>query len=84
MKLVNSIRYFTYAGHDYAHKGVDDVEPSSSCFNPYEAREYSLEQTENYPLDDEIGRRLSQMVPTAVCLSSHASVDSFLDQLLNQ
>ncbi|KAL2323217.1 hypothetical protein Fmac_027596 [Flemingia macrophylla] len=51
-------------GHDYAYDGAGDIEPSSSsCCSPSEAEECSLELTDNYPLDDEIGRRLSQMVP---------------------
>ncbi|KAL5060024.1 hypothetical protein RYX36_031628, partial [Vicia faba] len=48
-------------GHDYAQEGVGDVE--SSCSSPPETEEYSLEITDNYPLDDEVGKRLSQMIP---------------------
>nr|ACU18218.1 unknown [Glycine max] len=52
------------SGHDYAYNGVGDIEPSSSSrCSPSEVEESSLELTDNYPLDGEIGRRLSQMVP---------------------
>lgn len=63
--LVSSMKYFTHAGHDYAQEGVGDVE--SSCSSPPETEEYSLEITDNYPLDDEVGKRLSQMIPIPVC-----------------
>ena len=62
-----SIKYFADADHDYAQEGVGDGEPSSSCSSPCETEEYSLELTDNYPLDDEVGRRLSQMIPIPVC-----------------
>ncbi|KAI9086206.1 hypothetical protein K1719_031660 [Acacia pycnantha] len=45
--------------HDYVHEGIDDGEHSSSCSSPGEGGEYSLELTD--PLNDEVGRRLSQM-----------------------
>jgi len=84
MNLVSSIRFLLYSGHDYAYNGVGDIEPSSSsCCSPCEPEESSLELTDNYPLDDEIGRRLSQMVPTPVCLTSFASVNLFLDHPFN-
>ncbi|KAJ1418968.1 Papain-like cysteine peptidase superfamily [Sesbania bispinosa] len=52
------------AGHDYAQQGVGDVEPStSSCSSPCETGEYSLELTSNYPLDDEVGKKLNEMIP---------------------
>lgn len=60
---------FTDAGHDYTHEAVDDIEPSSSCCSPCEVGEFSLELIDNYPLDDEIERRLSQITPIPVCLS---------------
>ncbi|XP_028776073.1 uncharacterized protein LOC114732862 isoform X2 [Neltuma alba] len=47
--------------HDHVQEGVDDVEHSSSCSSPCEVGEYSLELTD--PLNDEVGRRLSQMTP---------------------
>ncbi|KAL1313730.1 hypothetical protein HN51_040336 [Arachis hypogaea] len=50
-----------YCSGDYAQEEVDDAEPSSSCSSPCETGEYSLELTDNYPLDDEVGRRLSEM-----------------------
>ncbi|KHN09514.1 OTU domain-containing protein [Glycine soja] len=50
-------------GYDYAQEGIGNGEPSSSCSSPCETEEYSLELTDNYPLDDEVGRRLSQMIP---------------------
>jgi len=77
MDLVNSIIFFSYSGHDYTYDGIGDIKPSSSlCCRPCEAEESSLELTDNYPLDGEIGRKLSQMVPIPVCL---ASFDLFYD-----
>ncbi|KAK7279331.1 hypothetical protein RJT34_24379 [Clitoria ternatea] len=58
-----SMMNYYSGGHDYAHNGVDGLEPSSSCCSPSEVEEFPLEPTDNYPLDDEIGRRLSQMIP---------------------
>ncbi|TKY52968.1 Ovarian tumor, otubain [Spatholobus suberectus] len=59
-----SMMNYCSGGHDYAYDGVGDIEPSSSSScSPCEAEECSLELTDNYPLDDEIGKRLSQMVP---------------------
>lgn len=65
--MVYSIKYFTHAGHDYVQEGVGDEEPSSSCSSPCETEDDSLELTDNYPLDDEVGRRLSQMILIPVC-----------------
>ena len=65
--MVYSIKYFTHVGHDYVQEGVGDEEPSSSCSSPCETEDDSLELTDNYPLDDEVGRRLSQMIPIPVC-----------------
>ncbi|XP_004497525.1 OVARIAN TUMOR DOMAIN-containing deubiquitinating enzyme 12-like [Cicer arietinum] len=50
-------------GHDYAHEGVNEIEPSSSCCSPCEVGGYSLDLVDNYPFDDDIGRRLSQITP---------------------
>lgn len=63
--FVYSVKCFKHPGHDYAQEGVGDVE--SSCSSPPETEEYSLELTDNYPLDDEVGKRLSQMIPIPVC-----------------
>lgn len=63
--FVYSIKCFTHAGNDYAQEGVGDVE--SSCSSPTETEECSLEITDNYPLDDEVGKRLSQIIPIPVC-----------------
>ncbi|XWS71848.1 hypothetical protein CRYUN_Cryun03dG0172900 [Craigia yunnanensis] len=47
----------------------DDTEPSSSCSSPEEKLlceedwSYSLELTDEYALDGEVGKRLNQMVP---------------------
>ncbi|XP_022634953.1 uncharacterized protein LOC106756678 isoform X2 [Vigna radiata var. radiata] len=59
----SSMMNYCSGDHDYAQEGVGDGEPSSSCSSPCETEEYSLELTDNYPLDDEVGRRLSQMIP---------------------
>ncbi|XP_061368773.1 OVARIAN TUMOR DOMAIN-containing deubiquitinating enzyme 12-like [Gastrolobium bilobum] len=59
-----SMMNYCSGGHDYALERVDDIEPSSSCCCTCETGECSLEFTGHYPLDDEIGRRLSQMIPT--------------------
>ncbi|KAK7267705.1 hypothetical protein RIF29_20383 [Crotalaria pallida] len=58
-----SMMNYCSQGHGYAHEGLDDVEHSSSRCSPCEAEKFSLELTDSYPLDDEIGRRLSQMIP---------------------
>ncbi|XP_045826029.1 OVARIAN TUMOR DOMAIN-containing deubiquitinating enzyme 9-like isoform X11 [Trifolium pratense] len=49
-------------GHDYVHEGVGDVETSSSS-SPGEVGGCSLELVDNYPFDDEIGRRLNEITP---------------------
>ncbi|XP_027934479.1 OTU domain-containing protein DDB_G0284757-like [Vigna unguiculata] len=60
----NSSMMYCSGGHDYTYDGIGDIKPSSSlCCRPCEAEESSLELTDNYSLDDEIGRKLSQMVP---------------------
>ncbi|XP_045825995.1 OVARIAN TUMOR DOMAIN-containing deubiquitinating enzyme 12-like isoform X7 [Trifolium pratense] len=48
--------------HDYVHEGVGDVETSSSS-SPGEVGGCSLELVDNYPFDDEIGRRLNEITP---------------------
>ncbi|CAJ2656747.1 unnamed protein product [Trifolium pratense] len=48
--------------HDYVHEGVGDVETSSSS-SPGEVWGCSLELVDNYPFDDEIGRRLNEITP---------------------
>ncbi|XLU47040.1 hypothetical protein S245_041854, partial [Arachis hypogaea] len=50
-------------GHDYTHEEVNGVGTSYSCYSPHEVTGYSLEQTDKYPFDDEIEKRLSQMDP---------------------
>ncbi|KAJ7972373.1 OTU domain-containing protein [Quillaja saponaria] len=47
---------------DYCSAGVVDAEPSSSCSSPSD-REYPLDLVHEYALDDEVGQRLSQMIP---------------------
>ncbi|XP_047153552.1 OVARIAN TUMOR DOMAIN-containing deubiquitinating enzyme 12 isoform X2 [Vigna umbellata] len=59
----SSMMNYCSGDHDYAQEAVGDGEPSSSCSSPCETEEYSLELTDNYPLDNEVGRRLSQMIP---------------------
>ncbi|XP_020213214.1 OTU domain-containing protein DDB_G0284757 [Cajanus cajan] len=59
----SSMMHYCSGGHDYVQEGTGDEEPSSSCSSPGETEEYSLEITDNYPLDDEVGRKLSQMIP---------------------
>ncbi|AES60708.1 putative ubiquitinyl hydrolase 1 [Medicago truncatula] len=50
-------------GHDYAHEGVCDTETSSSCCSPSEVEGVSSELLDNYPFDDDIGRRLNEITP---------------------
>ncbi|KAK7245111.1 hypothetical protein RIF29_39945 [Crotalaria pallida] len=58
-----AISNYCPGGHDYDQEGNDDAEPSSSCSSPCETGDSSLELNDNYPLDDEVGRRLSEMIP---------------------
>lgn len=67
--LVNSIKNLC-AGHNYVNEGVGDRETSSSCCSPGEVGGCSLELVDNYPFDDEIERRLSEITPIPVCLAS--------------
>lgn len=56
-------------GHNYCNEEVDDGRHSSSCSSPErrsyceEEWAYSLEPTDEYVLDGEVGKRLNQMVP---------------------
>eukprot|EP00257_Ricinus_communis_P016624 XP_015574854.2 RNA polymerase sigma factor sigF, chloroplastic [Ricinus communis] len=51
--------------HEHSHEDSDDMVPSSSCSSPGNEDEYSYspEFADEYALDDEVGRRLNQMVP---------------------
>ncbi|XP_059626812.1 OVARIAN TUMOR DOMAIN-containing deubiquitinating enzyme 12-like [Cornus florida] len=64
-----SIGNYTF-GHDNGHhKEADDMGPSSSCSSPEgmpycgDDWSYSLEITDEYGLDGEVGKRLNQMIP---------------------
>ncbi|KAL6967197.1 hypothetical protein U1Q18_032999 [Sarracenia purpurea var. burkii] len=56
-------------GNPNGHEEADDTRPSSSCSSPGgksncgEEWSYSLELTDEYALDGEVGKRLNQMVP---------------------
>ncbi|KAI4349129.1 hypothetical protein L6164_009764 [Bauhinia variegata] len=56
----SSMMNYYSGGHDYSQDGVDDVERSSSCSSPCD---HSLELTDDYPLEDEVGRILSEIDP---------------------
>lgn len=57
---------------DSSHEGADAMGPTSSCSSPDENSycgdewSYSLELTDVYALDEEVGKRLNQMVPIPV------------------
>ncbi|KAJ7976934.1 OTU domain-containing protein [Quillaja saponaria] len=53
---------YSSGGHNYSHGGEYGAEPSSSCSSP-SGRDYPLDLSDEYELDDEVGRRLSQMIP---------------------
>ncbi|CAK9158520.1 unnamed protein product [Ilex paraguariensis] len=59
-------------GQDNGHDEEEDIRPSSSCSSPedksYCGQEwsYTLELTDEYALDSEVGKRLNQMVPIPV------------------
>lgn len=52
------------SAHDCGHEENVDVEPSSSCSPPGYSEEhpYSLELTDEYALDGEVGRKMNQMI----------------------
>ncbi|XAR59721.1 Ubiquitinyl hydrolase 1 [Bertholletia excelsa] len=54
-------------GHPDSNEGVGDSGPCSSCSSPGkhsgEDWSYSIELTDEYALDGEVGKRLNQMVP---------------------
>ncbi|KAI4300299.1 hypothetical protein L6164_033691 [Bauhinia variegata] len=56
----SSMMNYSSEGHDYSQNVVDDVERSSSCSSPCDQ---SLELTDGYPLEDEVGRIFSAMDP---------------------
>uniref|UniRef100_A0A5B7AWF5 ubiquitinyl hydrolase 1 n=1 Tax=Davidia involucrata TaxID=16924 RepID=A0A5B7AWF5_DAVIN len=66
--LDQSMGNYTF-GHDNGHEEADDMGPSSSCSSPEgnsycgEDWSYSMELTDEYALDGEVGKRLNQMVP---------------------
>ena len=82
LKLRVLIRNFVYADHHCVHGGFDDAERSSLCSGPCDREDYSLEPTEDYSLDDEVGRKFSQMTPIPVCFTSPGSLDSCLNVLI--
>ncbi|KAJ6699170.1 CYSTEINE PROTEINASE SUPERFAMILY PROTEIN [Salix purpurea] len=51
--------------NDRSHEESDDAVPSSSCSSPANGEEYSYspELTDEYGLDDEVGKRLNQLIP---------------------
>ncbi|XVE59065.1 hypothetical protein DITRI_Ditri05aG0015000 [Diplodiscus trichospermus] len=57
------------SGQHYGQEEQDDTAPSSSCSSPEEKLlceedwSYSLDLTDEYALDGEVGKRLNQMVP---------------------
>ncbi|XP_010253950.1 PREDICTED: OTU domain-containing protein DDB_G0284757-like isoform X2 [Nelumbo nucifera] len=62
-----SVRNYN-SGHESGHEDTDGVGASSSCSSPDERAyneecPYSLELTDEYALDGELGKRLNQMVP---------------------
>ncbi|PSR86575.1 OTU domain-containing protein [Actinidia chinensis var. chinensis] len=66
--LGQSMENYSY-GHHNGHEEAEGTRPSSSCSSPGgmsncgEEWSYSLELTDEYALDGEVGKRLNQMVP---------------------
>jgi len=54
-----------YSDPNYGQEEADDAEPSTSYTSTGDREEYSysLEPTNEFALDDEVGRRLDQMIP---------------------
>nr|KJB36563.1 hypothetical protein B456_006G165400 [Gossypium raimondii] len=65
--LTPSTTDYCYSGYEYGQDESDDLVPHSSCSSssPSDSEDFSgsLELTEGYLLDDEVGKRLNQMVP---------------------
>ncbi|KAJ6871764.1 OVARIAN TUMOR DOMAIN-containing deubiquitinating enzyme 10-like isoform X2 [Populus alba x Populus x berolinensis] len=51
--------------NECSHEESDDAVPSSSCSSPANGEEYSYspESNDDYELDDEVGKRLNQLIP---------------------
>ncbi|KAJ6913664.1 hypothetical protein NC651_016026 [Populus alba x Populus x berolinensis] len=49
--------------NECSHEESDDAVPSSSCSSPANGEEYSPEFNDEYGLDDEVGKRLNQLIP---------------------
>jgi hypothetical protein len=62
------------ADNECSHEESDDAVPSSSCSSPANGEEYSYspESNDDYELDDEVGKRLNQLIPIRV---SSAALD---------
>lgn len=63
-------------GQECGQEEADDTGPSTSCSSPDQKSycgdecSYSLELTDEYALDGEVGKRLNQMVPVPVSIAS--------------
>ena len=58
------------ADNECSHEESDDAVPSSSCSSPANGEEYSPEFNDEYGLDDEVGKRLNQLIPIRVSLAA--------------
>jgi hypothetical protein len=60
------------ADNECSHEESDDAVPSSSCSSPANGEEYSYspEFTDEDGLDDEVGKRLNQLIPIRVSLAA--------------
>lgn len=62
--------------HESGQEETDDIGTPSSCSSPGEKSyngedwSYSLDLIDEYALDDEVGKRLNQMVPVPVSIAS--------------
>lgn len=76
---------FNFVGYMFGPGETDDVAPSSSCSSPgdgsYDGEEhsYDLEIVDESELDGEVGKRLHQMIPVPVSVSSKSMLKYFLD-----
>ncbi|XVE76153.1 hypothetical protein DITRI_Ditri12bG0150700 [Diplodiscus trichospermus] len=75
-----STRDYYYSGYEYGHDESDDLVPPSSCSSPSDSEDCScsLELTDVYLLDDdEVGKRLNQMIPIPHVPRINGEIPSF-------
>lgn len=77
------VKSANFIGYMFGPGETDDVGPSSSCSSPgdgsYDGEEqsYDLEIVDESELDGEVGKRLHQMIPVPVSVSSRSMLKYF-------